>query len=177
MASVLAFAISIACMGPRAARAQVAASGNQGGLSLSAGAMGSGFSFQYGQLKIAGITGFIDADTRRPLGVEVEERGLEFSQSANFHVETYSIGGRCHFDIGRFQPYIKGLVGFGEFNFPYKYAYGRSPVVTAGGGLDFHWTRRISVRAADFEYQDWPQFTYGNLNSFGVSAGFRVRIF
>ncbi|MGA2906140.1 MAG: hypothetical protein ABSE36_00405 [Terracidiphilus sp.] len=177
MVSVLAFAISIACIGPRTARAQVAASGDQGGLRLSAGAMGSGFSFQYGQRKMAGITGFIDADTRRRLGAEVEERWLEFNQTANLHAETYSIGGRYHFDFGRFQPYIKGLVGFGDFNFPYKYAYGRSLVVTAGGGLDFHWTRRVSVRAADFEYQDWPQFTYGNLNSFGVSAGFRVRIF
>jgi hypothetical protein len=43
--------------------------------------------------------------------------------------------------------------------------------------LDFHWTRRIYVRAADIEVQDWPQFTYGNMTSVGVSAGFRVGVF
>jgi hypothetical protein len=96
MVSVLAFAISIACMGPHTARAQVAASGDQGGLRLSAGAMGSGFSFQYGQRKMAGITGFIDADTRRRLGVEVEERWLEFNQTASLHAETYSATSTSH---------------------------------------------------------------------------------
>ena len=49
-------------------------------------------------------------------------------------------------------------------------------VVTAGGGLDFHWTPRVTVRAADFEYQDWPQFTFGDLHPYGVSSGISLRI-
>jgi hypothetical protein len=174
---LLAFAIFIAGIAPRVAHAQVQAPGDQGGLILSAGATGSGYSIQYGQRKMAGITAFVDADTKRRLGIEAEGRWLEYYQTANVHVETYSIGGRYHFDAGRFEPYAKGLVGFGDFNFPYNYASGRYLVVTAGGGLDFHWTPRVTIRAADFEYQDWPEFTFGNMNSFGVNAGFRVRFF
>jgi hypothetical protein len=177
LAAVLLLAILIGCIGPRLSRAQVVAPGDQGGARLSVGAMGSGYALQYGQRKMAGIAGFVDLDTKRRFGIEAEGCWLEYHQTANVHAETYSIGGRYHFDVGRFQPYAKGLVGFGDFNFPYNYANGRYLVVTAGGGLDFHLTHRIYVRAVDFEYQDWPQFTFGNMNSFGVNAGLRVRIF
>ncbi|MGB8030354.1 MAG: hypothetical protein WCF30_11910 [Terracidiphilus sp.] len=169
--------LAILSVGPRISQAQVQASGDKGGLILSAGAMGSGYSIQYGQRKMAGITAFVDADTKRRFGIEAEGRWLEYHQTADVHAETYSIGGRYHFDVDRFAPYAKGLVGLGDFNFPYNYAYGRYLVVTAGGGLDFHWTRRVTVRAVDFEYQDWPNFTFGKMNSLGVNAGLRVRIF
>jgi hypothetical protein len=175
--AVFALMVSVLFMGPGQTRAQVVPPGDQGGARLSAGVLGSGYTLQYGQRKMAGISAFVDADTKRRLGIEAEGRWLEYNQTANVHAETYSIGGRYHFDLGRFQPYAKGLVGFGDFNFPYNYARGRYLVVTAGGGLDFHWTRRIYVRAVDVEYQDWPQFTFGNMNSLGVSAGLRVRIF
>ncbi len=177
LAAVLFLVILIGSIGPRLSRAQVVPPGDQGGARLSAGAMGSGYTLQYGQRKMTGIAGFVDLDTKRRLGIEAEGRWLEYFQTANVHAETYSIGGRYHFDLGRCEPYAKGLVGFGDFNFPYSYAYGRYLVVTAGGGLDFHWTNRIYVRAVDFEYQDWPIFTFGNMNSFGVNAGLRVRIF
>ena len=80
-----------------------------------------------------GITAFADMDTKRRIGIEAEGRWLEFHQTANVHAETYSIGGRYHLDLGRFEPYAKGLIGFGDFNFPYNYAHGRYLVVTAGG--------------------------------------------
>lgn len=156
---------------------QVQPGGDQGGLSVSAGATGTGYYVQYGERKMAGITGFVDADTRRHLGIEAEGRWVEFNQSANVHVETYSIGGRYHFTLGRFQPYAKGLVGFGDFNFPYNLATGRYLVVTAGGGVDYYLSRRIQIRAADVEYQDWPQFTFGNMTTLSGSVGLRVRIF
>ena len=172
-----ALAVSIFLAGACPASAQVVPAARQGGLSLSAGALGSGSFIQYGQRKMAGITAFVDADTRRRFGIEAEGQWLEWNQTANVHVETYSIGPRYHFEFGRFQPYAKGLVGFGDFNFPYNYAYGRYFVVTAGGGLDIRLTRHIGFRAADIEYQDWPQFTFGNMTSVNLSAGLRVRIF
>jgi hypothetical protein len=170
-------ALAVLSIAPSLSHAQVSAPGDQGGLRLSAGATGSGYYLEYGQRKMVGITGFVDLDTKRRLGIEAEGRWVEYLQTANVHVETYSIGGRYHFDVGRFEPYAKGLVGFGDFNFPYNYAYGHYLVVTAGGGVDFHWKGRVYVRAADVEYQDWPNFTFGNMNSFSVSSGLRVRIF
>lgn len=158
-------------------RAQVAPPGRQDVLRLSAGVIGSGDTYQYGPRKMLGVGAFVDADTSGHYGIEAEGRWVEFHQRADVHAETYSIGGRYHFVVGRWQPYAKGLVGFGDFNFPYNYATGRYLIVTAGGGVDFRWTHRITLRVADFEYQDWPQFTYGNMNSLNGSVGFKVRIF
>jgi hypothetical protein len=176
--AVFAAVVLAACLGTAgSASGQVAPSAANGGLSLSAGATGSGFYLDYGERKMLGISGFVDAGTRRHLGVEAEARFLEFHQTADVHAETYSIGPRYHLNVGRFQPYVKGLVGFGKFNFPYDLATGNYMVVTAGGGVDFRLKRRIYLRAADIEYQDWPQFTFGAMSSFGVSTGIRVRIF
>jgi hypothetical protein len=69
------------------------------------------------------------------------------------------------------------LIGYGHFNFPYNLGQGNYLMVTAGGGLDYHVRHRIYIRAADIEYQYWPQFTYGAMSSLSVSAGFRVRVF
>lgn len=173
---IFAALVLVLCLQP-SARAQVIPEGDQGGLILSAGAMGTGATLQYGQRKMLGITGFVDADTRRRIGLEAEGRFLEFHQVANVHAETYSAGVRYHFDLHKFQPYVKGLVGIGEFNFPYNYATGSYLVITGGGGVDYALTHRIHLRAADFEYQDWPQFTFGNFSSLSVSTGIRVRIF
>ena len=144
---------------------------------LSAGVAGSGYNLEYGQRKMLGYSAFVDADTKRRIGIEAEGRWLEFHQQANVHAETYAIGLRYHFERGRFQPYAKGLVGIGDFNFPYNYATGRYFIAVAGGGVDWHWRRRIYFRVADFEYQSWPQFTYGAMTSVGVSAGLRVRFY
>ncbi len=177
VAALAAVALSM-CLGAAApARAQVLPSAAAGGFKLSAGATASGYYLQYGERKLAGASAFVDLNTSRRLGIEAEGRWLEFHQTEDVHVETYSVGLRYHMDFGRFQPYAKGLVGFGDFNFPFGYATGRYLVVTGGGGLDYHWTHRIHVRVADIEYQDWPQFTFGSMSSVGVSAGLRVGIF
>jgi hypothetical protein len=159
------------------AQAQTTSSGDQGGLGIFAGAAGTGTYVQYGERKMLGVTGFVDADGRRRLGIEAEGQWVEFHQSSDVHIETYSIGARYHFGKARFQPYVKGLVGFGDFNFPYNLATGRFLVVTGGGGLDIRLSRRIYIRAADFEYQSWPQFTFGAMTTLNASAGLRVRVF
>jgi hypothetical protein len=159
------------------AKAQVVPSANSGPFKLSAGGTGSGYYLQYGSLKLLGASAFVDADMTRGLGVEAEGRWLEWHQINNVHVETYSAGLRYHMNFRNFQPYAKGLIGFGDFNFPFNYAHGRYLTVTAGGGVDYHWHHRISFRVADVEWQYWPQFTFGAMNSAGVSAGVKVGIF
>jgi hypothetical protein len=159
------------------ARGQVAPAGDAGALLITAGATGSGYYLQYGARTMFGVSGLVDVDSRSPFGVELEGRWLEWNQTALVHAETYSMGPRYHHNFGKLQPYGKALLGFGNFNFPYNLAQGKYFVVTAGGGLDYHLTRRIYIRAADIEYQYWPQFTYGAMNSVGVSAGMRVRVF
>jgi hypothetical protein len=161
----------------RPAAAQVAYSGDAGGFSLSAGVAASGYQVQYGAQKLLGITAIVDADTRSRLGIEAEGRWLQFHESNQQHATTYLIGPRYHLSRGRLQFYLKGLVGDGQFTFPYNYAKGSYFVVAPGGGVDYRWKRRVSIRLADVEYQYWPQFTYGAMNSYGISVGFRYHIF
>jgi hypothetical protein len=124
-----------------------------------------------------GISGFVDADSKGSLGLEGEARWLTFHQTADVHASTYMAGPRYFRNVRKFQPYAKVLVGFGQFNFPYNFAHGNYLVVAPGGGVDFRINRRFRVRLADFEYQIWPQFTYGAMSSVGISAGIRYRIF
>ena len=160
-----------------AVRAQVVPAADAGGMKIWVGGEASAFKLDYGDRKLGGITALVDVDTRRGIGIEGEARWLEYHQVANVHVETYSVGARYHRNLGKFQPYAKGLIGFGNFNFPYNYAYGRYTVITMGGGVDYEWKKRISLRPVDLEYHMWPQFTYGSMNDMGVSMGVRVRVF
>lgn len=155
---------------------QVVPTGERGGMTVSAGATASGYYLQYGERKILGATGFVDVDRSR-FGIEAETRWLRFYQTDDVYATTWEIGPRYHMTFGRFQPYAKGMVGIGDFNFPYNLAHGSYLVVAPGAGVDFRLNRRIDVRVADFEYQYWPQFTYGTMTSYGVSTGIRVRIF
>jgi len=169
-------ALILLLAGSRCVSGQAAESANAGRAMLSVGVAASGFTLQYGDRKMIGITAWVDADTIRRLGVEGEMRRLEYRQTANVHAETYLAGPRFHFNYGRSQPYIKALGGYGHFNFPYNFAEGNYFVIAGGGGLDYRLNRRWSARA-DFEYQQWPQFTFGAMNSYGATVGIRYRIF
>jgi hypothetical protein len=159
------------------AASQVVPSGDAGGFTLAAGGMASGYEVQYGQQKLLGVSAVVDVDTRRRIGIEGEARWLMFHETDGLHATTWSVGPRYHFSKGKLQFYGKGLVGIGDFTFPYNYAYGRYLVISPGGGVDYRWRRKISFRLVDFEYQFWPQFTFGAMNSYGVSAGVRYHIF
>ena len=166
----------------RTAPAQVANAGDEGGVTLTAGATASGYQVQYGEQKLLGVAGVVDLDTRRRFGLEAEGRWLMFHESNQLHATTYLAGPRYHFSHDRFQYYVKGLVGLGQFNFPYNYAQGNYLVIAPGGGVDYRWKRRISLRLADVEYQIWPQFTYNGssyetMSSYGVSVGLLYHIF
>jgi hypothetical protein len=159
------------------ASAQVVAAGDAGGYNLTVGATASGDYLQYGSRKMLGINAIVDIDTKRRTGFEGEAQFLIFHQTANVHTTTYLAGPRYHLTYGRFQPYLKGLIGFGQFNYPYNYGTDNDLVIAPGGGVDFRVTHRFRVRLADFEYQYWPQFHYGAMSAYSISSGIRVRIF
>jgi hypothetical protein len=166
------------CLGlAHLAQAQVVPAADAGGMRLSAGGAFSGYYLNYGEQKLLGASAFVDADTLRHFGVEGEARWLTVHQTNDEHATTYLIGPRYSRYYGRFQPYVKGLVGIGQFNFPYNLGRDNCLVVAPGAGVDFRLSRRISWRAVDFEYQIWPQFYYGQMSSPGLSTGIRIRIF
>lgn len=168
--------ILLALLSCRNAFAQVEESANIGGRSVWVGSSVSGYYIQYGGVKNLGVSGFVDADTIRRLGVEAEGRWLQFHTTNDIHATTYLIGPRYHFNLGRYQPYLKGLGGLGLFSFTYNYAHGSYFVIAPGGGVDYRLAPRWTVRV-DGEYQYWPQFTFGPMSSGGVSVGIKYLIF
>lgn len=171
----LAVLVFVCLAAPDAARAQASESANAGHGLFSIGGGGSGVLLQYGQRKMIGATAWGDIDTIRRIGIEAEVRWVDFQQTANVHAETYLGGARYHFNFRRMQPYVKGMAGFGRFNFPYNFATGNYLVVAGGGGIDYRLNRKWGFRA-DFEYQYWPQFTYGAMSSPNVTLGLRYHI-
>jgi hypothetical protein len=168
----------IVCPGlTRHAQAQVVYSGDRGGFSLAAGGTASVYEVQYGQQKLLGFSAVVDMDTTRRFGLEAEGRWLLFNNPTQIQDKTWMAGPRYHHTWGKFQVYGKGLVGVGQFTFPYNFAHGSYLVIAPGAGVDYRWKKRISFRLADVEYQVWPQFTYGSMTSVGVSAGLRYHIF
>jgi hypothetical protein len=172
MAVLLAVFLGMA----RTASAQVVYSGDKGGFAVSAGAAASGFQVQYGQQKLLGFSGVVDIDTRRRFGLEGEGRWLMFHNPNQIQSKTYMGGVRYHYAFGKYQVYGKGLVGVGQFTFPYKYAQGNYLVIAPGAGVDYRWTRRISFRV-NVEYQFWPQFTFGSMGAIGGDVGIQYHIF
>jgi hypothetical protein len=175
----------VICLGlGGAAHAQAVPAAEAGGARLSAGGTASAYILGYGHIKVAGASVFVDADTLRHFGIEAEARWLpihgphdQSGPGVDETASTYLAGLRYSRYFRRFQPYAKGLVGIGRFTYPYNLATETDLVIAPGGGVDFRITRRIRWRVADFEYQFWPQFTYGQMSSYGVNTGIRVKIF
>ena len=169
-------------------RAQVAPSAYRGKLSLTAGGFASTFQPNYAG---GGITGsspnwligygaYADLTMTRWICIEAETRWLRENAYAGITEDTYLFGPRVPIhEFKRFNatPYAKGLIGLGKMNFEYNEAYGRFTDIAIGGGVDLKLSKRWSVRAADVEYQFWPNWLNGTLKPYGVSAGISYKIF
>jgi len=141
------------------------------GAYVSVGGTYSIFQSAYGQRVLGGAGLYVDINRWRQVGIEGEARWLQQNKLANTTETTYLIGPRVEIRRGRFSPYVKTLVGVGYFNFPYNYAQGKYFVIAPGAGVDYNLSYNLKIRLADFEYQEWPQFTFGNINPYGVSVG------
>lgn len=131
----------------------------------------SDYHIEYGQRYLQGWNGWVDANPTWRWGAEFEARRLRKNTDLNVYTDTYLMGPRVTLLSGAIAPYVKGLVGVAKFNFPYNYARGSYGVYGAGAGLDLHVADRVHIRVVDVEWQKWPQFTFGEMKSYGISAG------
>jgi hypothetical protein len=182
------FCIALAA-GAHSARAQVVPSAEGNRISITAGGLGSLFQPDYGgggvpgtsPNRLYGVGAFVDVKFTRWVQIEAEGRWLRFNEFLNIDEDNYLIGPRLPIQRLRFwkaTPYAKALIGYGKMNFEYNDAYGHFTDIAFGGGLDIKLTRKINVRAIDFEYQDWPTWVNNqSLKPYGFSAGFSYRVF
>jgi hypothetical protein len=158
--------------------AQAVAAATGANSSLSAGATFSQYEVDYGKRILGGYAIHADWNRTKTWGLEFETRVLRLNQEVGTHETTFLIGPRYIMRRRAFSPYAKLLLGVGEFHYPYNYAEGSYFVLAPGAGLDVHvGESRYSVRVIDFEYQSWPNFSFGGLNPYGISGGLSVRIF
>lgn len=103
----------------------------------------------------------------RGIGAEVEARdiSIETNAKAQYDIREDVASGGVIYSLprfGRFRPYAKYLVGFGNCDYPtrYKPRYHQTRTVTSvGGGLDYRAFKSKGIwLRADYEYQFWNDF-------------------
>jgi hypothetical protein len=146
------------------------------GMSVAVGGGATAMQADYGDRVLAGGLVYVDANISPRLGAEAEAKFLRLHSSEDVTEDTYLVGIRYALPDRRLQPYAKALVGLGKMEFPFHYASGSYLVVAGGGGVDYHLPGCWTLRMVDVEFQDWPQFSYGTLHPYGVSAGLSYRI-
>lgn len=158
--------------------AQALATATGPGSSVVAGGGISAFQTDYGRNHIAGGFFFLDVNPHWRVGFEGEARFLRWHADEQVTETNYVGGLRVSLwpTPRRWSPYGKFLSGAGEITLPYRYAHGGFLTYVAGAGVDLALTDRLAARVVDLEYQHWPQFTYGALSPYGVSAGLSIRL-
>jgi len=144
--------------------AQVAPAATGSSRSIAVGGEGSVFQPDYadnanegaqtGPQRLYGAGAYVDVRFTHWIQIEAEGRWLHFNEYKGIGENTYLIGPRvpiCTFH--RFTPYGKFLFGWGSGTG--DWLSGRATTFAYGGGVDYRWTRKLTIRPASFEYQQW----------------------
>jgi hypothetical protein len=182
---VLLFCCLLCAMATKA-HAQVVASATRSPLSLEVGGLGSLFQPDYAGTGVPaqapndlfGWGAYVDLRLTHWIQLEGEGRWLRANEFENIREDNYLVGPRFPIhQTKRYKPYVKALFGYGKMNFQYNFAYGNFADIALGGGVDVPLTRKLSVRAINFEYQLWPNWLNGTLKPYGGDVGISYRIF
>jgi len=166
--------------GALSARAQVAPAATTRTFRLDAGAMGSVFQPDYANGGVAetspnrlyGVGAYVDARVSRWVAIEAEARWLRFNEYQGIGENSYLIGPKVPIhNFHGWTPYGKVLYGWGSGSF----LNGRASALAFGGGVDYRLTRKLTLRAVDFEYQRWS--VAPTLWPYGGSVGLSYRVF
>ena len=162
------------------ARAQVVPAASANNFRLSAGGFGAAFQPDYAGEGIAqtspnrlyGAGAYVDARLNRWVIGEFEGRWLRYNTYLGINENSYLVGPRVPIVTWHgLTPYGKFLVGMGNGSF----LTGNTFVMSYGGGVDYRLGRRFTLRAFDFEYQQWR--VTPTLWPYGGSVGLSYKIF
>ncbi len=134
---------------------------------------GNGCCAEASPQKLFGLGAYVDAEFTRWIQIEAQGRWLHWNQYAGVYQNTYMIGPRVPIrEIHGFTPYGKYLIGWGSMSD----LSGKATAMAFGGGVDYRLSHKLTLRAFDFEYQDW-RVANPNLHPYGGSVGLSYRIF
>jgi hypothetical protein len=146
------------------------------GTTIIVGGGASLFRSPYSQRDLGGVLVFADLQPHWRYGVELEARYLRLHTSEEISEKNYLAGPRVLLRSGRWQPYVKFLIGDGHIEMPFHYGSGDFFAFAPGAGIDLELNDYLSVRAIDVEYQLWHSFPFGRMNPYGIGAGVSVRL-
>jgi len=182
-----------------AASAQVVPTARERQVSVTVGAIASGFQPDFAGFWACGGTNcppalyypvagaanqplfgpgaFVDVKFTRWVQLEGEARWLRFNRTEDVHQDNYLIGPRVPvYHFWKATLYGKALVGFSRMDMGFGY-HGTFTTTAFGGGMDVKLTKKISIRALDGEYQYWPAWGNSKITPYGASAGVSYTIF
>jgi hypothetical protein len=172
---IIAFSFAVV-----SARGQVLPAATSHAFGLTAGGLGSMTQPDYAGEGIAqtspnrlyGIGAFVDLHFSRWVQLEGEGHWMRFNTYKGITEDSYLVGPRIPIvTFHRVTPYGKFLVGLGSGSF----LTGDTFVLAYGGGADIRLTHRLTLRAIDFEYQQWR--VNPTLYPYGGSVGISYKIF
>jgi opacity protein-like surface antigen len=124
----------------------------------------------YGQQNFQGLAAYADFDLRSHLGLEAEFHQVSSSSGNQSYQRSYDVGGRYFRTYGALVPYVKVMVGLGNFNYPLGQTNLAYNLFAGGIGADYRIRPSLSLRA-EYEMQRWSGFTNGGLNPQLVTLG------
>jgi hypothetical protein len=129
---------------------------------------------------LIGVGAYADVRLSRWVQLEAEGRWQRFNQYNGVYQDNYLAGPRLPvYRFWRSTVYGKVLGGISKMksNSDGREARFTNATLAFGGGMDIKLTRRLSWRAADVEYQYWPQWGNSHLSPYGASMGIGYKIF
>ena len=135
--------------------------------------IGAGYTIakpDYGQQNFQGLAAYADFDLRSHLGLEAEFHQVSSSSGNQSYQRSYDVGGRYFRTYGALVPYVKVMVGLGNFNYPLGQTNLAYNLFAGGIGADYRIRPSLSLRA-EYEMQRWSGFTNGGLNPQLVTLG------
>lgn len=122
-----------------------------------------------------GFTAYGDFDFRPHLGIEAEFHQVNSTNGDQSFQRSYEIGARYLHAYGPLVPYLKAMIGRGDFNYPHGQTDLSYDLFAGGVGADFKIGPFLRVRA-EYEFQKWIDFPNGGLTpqivTFGVAYHF-----
>ena len=135
--------------------------------------IGAGYSIarpDYVQQTFHGFAAYADFDFRPHIGVEGEFHQVYSTNGDQSYERTYAIGGRYFRTYGALVPYVKAMVGRGDFNYPFGQTELGYNLFAAGVGADFKLGPWLRVRG-EYEFQKWSSFPNGGFTPQIVTIG------
>jgi opacity protein-like surface antigen len=135
--------------------------------------IGAGYSIarpDYVQQTFPGFAAYADFDFRPHIGIEGEFHQVYSTNGDQSYERTYAIGGRYFRTYGALVPYVKAMVGRGDFNYPFGQTELGYNLFAAGVGADFKLGPWLRVRG-EYEFQKWSSFPNGGFTPQIVTIG------